>query len=89
MLEHWNTPDPARMDASLRACGLIVLEALYMLLSGLLLFLLAGTRVLSALVTLTLAAISFVLWSVTAWSSGIAWLQAHLVVAYHELKTRI
>lgn len=82
-------PTSDRMDASLRACVLIVLEALFMLLSGILLFLLAGVRVLSALASLALAAISFVLWVFTAWSAGVQWLQVHLVDTYHTLKTRV
>lgn len=86
MIDHWNTPDPARMDASLRACGLILLESLFMLLSGILLFLLAGVRVLTALASLALAAVSFILWSFTAWSAGVQWLQVHLVDIYQFAK---
>jgi len=59
-----------QIDASLKACGLLALEALLTLISGLLLFLLACIRVLSGIITFSLALLSFTLWCLSVWGKA-------------------
>lgn len=57
-------------DASLRLCGLMLLDALVQVLLAFCMLFLSGLKLVSAGVTLTLALFSLLLWLVGQWAKG-------------------